>query len=615
MQKTKFSQVCKVFDSLESISSRNEMTSVLAEFYKKLDKEDSQILSYLVLGRVAPSFVNSEFNYSEKSFSNLLSNLVSSQDIKGIRDRTGDIGDTVYEVAEKMNFTSDGILLNEIYDIFWKIIKTSGTGSVESKNILISETLKKLSPLEAKYFTRIVCGSLRFGINYKTLLDVFSFTISGDKSLREELGAAYGVYSDIGYICSSIVGLTQKDAVTSLDDIKIKPGIPVLSRLVERVNSFEEVFERLGTPVLVQPKFDGLRCQIHKYNIEDFINNSTVLWARYMEDRSTKTLFEKKEDAVIVRLFTRNLEDVTEMFPEIVDAAKNIKQDSFILDSEVLGWDGKNFLPFQDTMQRRRKYGVGALQKDIPVKAMCFDVLYLNGKGLLNEDTENRVKILNDIDTHGGIENCSTLEVADMGKLEEVFDENISKGYEGIIVKQLKGSYLPGVRNYEWIKLKKSMINALVDTVDLVAIGYFLGSGRRAGLGAGAILGALYNEKEDKFEGICKVGTGFSDELLKKIVEEVSGDVVKEKLPNVNVPKSLEPDIWVYPKIVFTVEADEITRRMVKGEKNTVSGLSLRFPRLVEWGRDKGATEATTVEELDSMFRGREKEKKKKLSK
>jgi DNA ligase-1 len=113
----------------------------------------------------------------------------------------------------------------------------------------------------------------------------------------------------------------------------------------------------------------------------------------------------------------------------------------------------------------------------------------------------------------------------------------------------------------------------------------------------GSVLGAIYDEKEDMFIGICNVGTGFSDEQLKNISKELKEDSLDEKAKNVIVEKALEPDVWVEPKVVFTVEADEISRS--KGSKYP----SLRFPRLIEWGRDKGPVEATSVEELEKMHR------------
>lgn len=598
----KFIEVANIFEILEQTSSRNDITSILAEFYKKISKEEGEILSYIVLGRISPSFVSKEFNYSEKMLLNLLDGYLRLKaiplDIKKKRIELGDIGNTVKYFCQECDFQAGDCSIGEIYDVLWNICNIEGSGSVEKKNAVLLDMLQKLTPVESKYFVRIICGQLRFGINFKTLLDVFSFLITRDKSARDDLDRAFGVCADIGYIYSQIAGLNALDALENLKAVNIQPGIPVLPRLVERVGSFEETFDRTGVPALVQSKFDGLRCQIHKYNSKDF-ECREYIWKKYLS-KENSTLFDMGSEDVEVRLFTRNLEDVTDMFPEIVASAKSLTDSSFILDSEVLGFKDGKFLSFQETMQRRRKYGVGTTSKDIPVKAMVFDVLCINGKDLIGVDTVERVDILGRIEMAGNLGLCETKVVSDIDSLMSVYNENVNMGYEGIIVKMERGGYLPGVRNYDWIKLKKSMMNTLVDSVDLVCVGYYFGSGRRSDFGVGAVLGALYNESTDSFEAICKVGTGFSDELLGNIGRQFEGKVVEQGV-NVVCPQSLIPDVWVVPEIVFTVEADEITRRL--GDENIGGGLSLRFPRLVEWGRDKSANDATRVTELIDMFK------------
>jgi len=603
-----FHHIATKFEELEKISSRNDMSVIISELFIGMQNEDRQILSYLLQGRVAPLFVVSEFNMSEKSIFKLLENILSSKgikyDLKGRRIKLGDVGEVAKEATQELEYKSAGLLLSGVYDYMWQIIQSSGSGSSERKANLVGELFSKMAPVESKYLARIICGELRLGINSKSVLDAFSNILQGDKGKRELLDRVYGINPDLGYV--STILESEKNVSTT-----ITPGIPILPRLVERVGSFEEVFERFEGEFLVQPKYDGLRCQIHKYNQQDEQEGGLV-WEKYVRKDSGIELFAKESASVKVKLFTRNLEDVTEMFPEIVQEAMSMKADSFILDSEILGWDHRksNFLSYQETMQRRRKYGVKEKSENIPVKAMVFDVLYLNGKDISELDTDVRVRAVGEIlpDTTRGIDPSPTEGVSNMGRLREIFNKRIEEGLEGIIVKQKRGQYLPGVRNYEWIKLKKSMEKGLVDTIDLVAVGYYHGSGKRGVLGVGAVLGAIYNAEDNTYEAVCKVGTGFSDELLSKISEEFSDNVLSKKPVNVLVEDSLTPDVWVNPEIVFSVESDEITRNL-KADKGIAGGLSLRFPRLIEWGRDKTVEEATSLEELMRLFSLQKKNK------
>jgi DNA ligase-1 len=244
----------------------------------------------------------------------------------------------------------------------------------------------------------------------------------------------------------------------------------------------------------------------------------------------------------------------------------------------------------------------------IPVKAMLFDILYLNGEGLTTKDTVDRVEVLENV--LDGVDNsvrvAETLRLASVKELKETFDEYVRQGLEGVIVKQLKGGYEAGKRNFEWIKLKKSMEKGLVDTVDMVVVGYYYGSGRRASLGIGALLGAIYNEEKNRYDAICKIGTGISDDLFKQILNDLKGFESLKKTKDVGINKALDkPDVWVKPNFVITVDADEVTRDIKKEESSVGNGLSLRFPRLIEWNRDKGLENITTVDELTEIFKAK----------
>ncbi|MCD4810991.1 ATP-dependent DNA ligase [bacterium] len=613
MKKT-FKELCELFDNVENTSSRLDMTSLMSDFLKQCTLYDIQVISYLVQGRVAPMFVDKEFNYSEKSFINLVEGFFKSKGkrvgFSKMRKEMGDIGDCVAQVSTDLRKKVVERSIGEVYELLWRVVNTTGLGSVERKGNMVMEFLQSSSSIEAKYFSRIVCGSLRLGMHSKTMMDVFSYMVVGDKGLSEEFNRVYGVSSDIGYVASLLNSFKKDQVEKNIKDISVTPGFPVLARLVERVGSFEEVFERLGDEILVQPKFDGLRLQIHRFRKDDLLKRE-VIWQKFLvEESAGMNLFESSDEGedVVVKLFTRNLEDVTGMFPEVVKEARQVKGvKNFILDSEVLGWDYSKdtFLSYQETMQRKRKYDIDVVRESIPVKSLIFDMLYLNGKDLTTIDTDKRVEKMEKIfgGKKGSIEVAETLRVGKVEELKKSFDNYVNnKGLEGVIVKQIKGGYRAGTRNYEWIKLKKSMENGMVDTVDFVVVGYYMGSGRRSQLGIGALLGAIYNEENNTYDAICKIGTGISDELFKRIITDLKPLVVSDIPKKVVVSELLKPDVWVIPKFVITTDADEVTRDISKDKNGVGNGLSLRFPRLVEWDRDSSLENVTTVRDLTAIF-------------
>lgn len=589
-----FLEVCTIFEKLEKTSSRNEMANILQEALQGLDAVEIQIFSYMVQGRIAPMFIPSEFNLSEKGLLNSLSMVYGVQVVEQ-RKKEGDLGLVVEKIV---GGEGEGLSLSDVYEILWEFVRSQGKGSVEHKNRMYISTLEKMSALESRYFTRLILGKLRLGSSTRTLLDAFSQSISGDKGNRELLDRAYGACADIGYISS----LVKKDNVIELlKSTHPLPGVPILSRLVERVKSFEEVGERFDGAYMVQPKYDGLRCQIHKLSADSSEVESRVWYGKGRVKDSLDMFGSPNESSV--RLFTRNLEDITEMFPEIVESAMAIKADSFILDSEIVGWDSSSekFLSYQDTMTRRRKYGVSDRQADIPVNAFVFDIMYLNRESLLETSSSNRFGVVREVIGSGvqDIQLSPCDEVSGVDDLKALFTKYVEAGLEGVIVKSSSSLYTPGVRDFEWIKIKKSIDSNLVDTVDLVVLGYYAGSGKRSKFGIGAILGGVYNAQTQSYDSVAKIGTGITDVQWGTIKERLDSIAVDEVPKNVLIEATLQPDVYVYPEVVITVDADEVS--INRSSEMVAKGLSLRFPRLIEFDRDKGVDEITTVDELYSM--------------
>lgn len=606
------SNVFDIFERVEKTASRNEMVSLLADFFKSLDAVDVQIYTYLLQGRLAPLFVNKEFNFSERSVLKVLDGMDKmyglNLEIFKLRSDLGDAGLVAKKLVEKKGLTESSFKLQDLYKSLWDLVDVQGTNSVKGKSDIFSNLIKNSSPTDSKFLTRILSGKLRLGCSDKTILDAYSFVLVGDKSVREELDNAYGVVSDLGFVANIVFGSESLEKkLNILKQASPIAGIPVFPRLVERVGSFENATKRFEEGGFLQPKFDGLRCQIHKgVKYSDIYNKS--VWIEYFNvQKGGFGLFEKTKFEDGVKLFSRNLNDITEMFPEIVEEVKKLKEESIILDGEIIGWNEKTkkFIPFQETMSRKRKYGIVEKIKSVPVKYFAFDLLYLNGENFLNIDFEKRMEGLKKIFLKKeGLMNITeniSFE-SDVLKLEKLFNKYVGEGLEGVILKKNRGGYLPGVRNFDWVKIKKSIGKKVVDTIDAVVLGYYYGSGKKTDFGMGSLLVGVYNSVDDVFESVGKVGTGFTDSDWGIISKRLSP--LERKYKGEGVKSTLKADVWVEPEVVLTVEADEISKSSVHlaGKGILGFGLSLRFPRLIFFDRDKLAQDCTSTEELIEMW-------------
>ncbi|KKS45799.1 MAG: putative DNA ligase [Candidatus Gottesmanbacteria bacterium GW2011_GWA2_42_18] len=416
-----------------------------------------------------------------------------------------------------------------------------------------------------------------------TILDALSWMRTGSKELRPEIEKAYNVRPDLGFIAETVKNSGEK----SFENIEPRVGIPVLMARAERMGSGEEIIEKIGR-CAVEPKFDGFRLQGHK-----------------------------KGDKV--KLISRNLEDVTAMYPDIVAGIREqVKAKEAILEGEAVAYNPQTgeYLPFQETVQRKRKYNIEAKAKEIPLKLFAFELLYKEGRNLLLSVYEERRKELEKIIEKGEVILVAQEEVVDRAKrLEVIFQDAVSRGLEGVMAKKLDGIYRAGSRDFNWIKYKRSYAGKLNDTVDSVVMGYDFGQGKRTAFGIGDFLIGVYDEKQEKYVSIAKIGTGLTDREWKEIKKRSDRLKTKVKPKNYEVDKIMDCDIWIEPEIVVEIRADEITRSPVHtagrimGPSKSGSavevkeaGLALRFPRLEKFRDDKKPTDATTLSELWKML-------------
>jgi len=584
----KFSRLAHYFDLIENTPSRLEMTRHLAKLFTEASALEIGPILYLLQGRIVPLYVTAEFNMGEKMVIQAAAQAMGQE--KGTFEmlfkKHGDIGSAIEELKQyQASLISHDLSVLEVCSKLRAIVEASGPGSVEKKVSLLSSLIQDLDSLSCRYVVRIPINKLRLGFSDMTILDAFSWMLKQDKSMRGVIEKAYHVRPDIGFIGE----LLKKHKGKGLENVTPAIFTPILMMRAERLSDPSQIFEKSKNG-FIEPKYDGFRLQAHG------------------------------KDGV-VKLFSRSLEDVTHMYPDVAGAVLHeLKFKDIIFEGEAIGFNPKTgkLLPFQETVQRKRKYDIEEKIKEIPLKFFAFDLLFLNGSSRLETPLEERRSQLTDL-----IKNTKTatvnlapeVRVTSVEIVKKQFEKSIRDNLEGIMIKKHDGTYQPNARNWNWIKYKKSYASRVDDTIDCLVMGYDSGQGKRSGFGIGALLVGVYDAESDDFKTVCKIGTGLTDEEWKLIRVMCDKFKTPKKPIQYDVDKMMNVDVWVKPSIVLEIRSDEITRspthtagRVLQKTKSgggmevKTAGFALRFPRLEKLREDKRPDDVTTVLEVASLF-------------
>ena len=590
----RFSQLAEYLERLEGTASRNAMTEILVKVFRRARPEEIDKMCYLLLGELAPAYRGFEFQIAEKIMVHVLAAAYgrTPEDSRRRFKAGGDLGDVAYGYAvdQKNARAQKNLSVAAVYDALRTIAEESGAGSQERKIRGLAALLGSLDPISAKFVSRIPVGKLRLGFSDATLMDAFSFVLVGDKSARKQIERAYNVIADIGAIAVRV----KRGGLAALARTHANPGVPIRPSLAERLQNPDEVIEKAGPRVAVEPKLDGFRTQIH-------------LWHEKGKKR--------------VELFSRNLERTTAMFPEIAAAAAKLPASSVILDSEAIGYHPETgvFALFQETVQRKRKHDIAATAAKIPLAAFVFDLMYADGKSLVALPFIERRAALEELfkkkNKNDALRLTESREADSFEIVKRELRGSISRGLEGVVVKNLTAPYEAGSRGFHWIKLKARSSAlahlragetgtgaALPDTIDCVVMGAYRGRGKRAQFGIGGFLLGIAGS-DDRYYTISRLGTGLSDEQFREARRRIKAHEVRVRPKEYMADDEVAPDIWIAPSLVVEILADEITRspRHTAGRVGEEIGYSLRFPRLVRFRDDKKPEDATDTDEIIKM--------------
>lgn len=596
----KFSEFAQYLEKLEETSSRIELTNILSDLLKKVSKEEVDKVAYLLQGRVVPFFDPTEIGMADKMVEQAVASAygIPRDKVQKLLVQRGDMGLAAEEISgSKQN---SNLTVSDVHSGLYEIATTSGEGSVEKKINILATLLSKLDSKSAKHLVKITLSKLRLGIGDPTVMDALSQAKVGDKSHRKSLEEAYNKTSDLGYVAK----VYWEKGIEAVKEVKLQVGKPLRPALAERLPSAEAMVKRMGDKFAAEPKYDGFRVQVH-------IQKKP---ARLASPARKDSVSGGHSEAGGVQIFSRNLENMTNMFPDLVEAVKKeVKASSTIFEGEAIAYNPvtEEFLPFQETTKRRRKYGVEEFANKLPLKLFAFDLLYLNGKDITDLPYEARRKKLAEVvSNEGDILVAKEVVLHSAEELKKMFDEQIAAGLEGVMVKKLDAPYKAGNRGFHWVKFKRSAAGELADTIDCVLLGVYAGTGKRTEFGVGGLLVGVYDSEKDEFVTVSRIGTGLTDEEFRKVNEIAQKLRLDHKPARVN--SLINPSYWVEPKEVLEIFADEITRSPVHtaGKVGEEPGYALRFPRLVSFrGADKRAEDATTVKELVEIYNQQKKVK------
>ena len=597
-------------------NSKDAVKELLSNLFIKIINtypQDLPKVYYFLTSKVGPEYVSPEFGIGEGILEKIVGKVIGISD-KQLKERlieTGDLGIVASDGKKNVktmdafsNFIKVGpqkkLTIEQIMKIYKSVAVKKGKSSQDEKIKILCDLMFKADKEEIKFLVRSLQKSLKIGASFKTILNSLARAIHkllknnlDEKEIYKILLASKNQLSDEDIFFGHIIELIDKKNSKNFSDLTdlchIRCGIPVNPQLARPTTGIKVIFERFAdTPFTCEYKYDGFRGQIH-YN-------------------------QKK-----TQIFSRNLEDMTETYPDIVEfidkfiqesAEKNNKKlNSFILDCEMVAYDKKNdkILPFQQLTTRSRK-NVDLNTITIHVCMFCFDILLLNNEILINKTLRERRKYLYETFTESQyIQFAKHLDSNDEQEMEAFMTESVNSGCEGLIVKAIdkNSEYMPGQRNFNWLKLKKDYLDtSLGDSIDLVIIGASYGKGKRKGL-YGSFLLACYNDDNETYETVTMTGGGLKDSQLEELYNKLKEIILPQAPSNYKLGK-IEPDVIFDAKIVIEVKTADLSMSPIYTAGYDLTpdhrGVSLRFPRFQRTRDDKKPYEACTSEEIVKLY-------------
>lgn len=515
-----------------------EKARILAAYLGTLDDDDLRRAAVFMSGRAFGPSQRRTLGLGWAVTSKVVES-ISGRDpdeLQAIFRKHSDIGDWAGEALEGRT-ASEEVSLAELQEALEAIQTARG----KAKAAPLEKLLRRLHPEGARFVVKIISGEMRIGLSEGLV----------EAAIAQAFGVPVTKVKGVHLVTGDIGETAVRCKRGQLDTTTVTLFQPVRFMLASPVETAAEAFERMGADkVWTEEKYDGVRCQLH-----------------YADGR--------------VELFSRDLKETTGAFPELAESAPRLGH-SVLFDGEVLAHRDGHVLRFFE-LQRRlgRKQVTTELRQEVPVVLVIFDLLYLDGRSLLDEPLEARRRLLESL----GVEHPFLLarleESTGPGDLDRIFADTRERGHEGLMVKDPQSPYTPGRRGLAWLKLKRPLA-----TLDVVVTAAEWGHGKRKGV----LSDYTFAVKDTKTGTLVNVGKAYSGLTDAEIAE------MTRRFLSI----TLDDRGWariVKPEVVLEVAFDSIQH-----SNRHASGYALRFPRIVNIRDDKPVDEIDTLERVEVLY-------------
>ena len=535
-------------DAVAATTKKLEKAALLGSYFETLSDPD--------LTRAARYFAGHQFASTDARTTNVGGSIISAalceatgfspEDLSPRYVRLGDPGDVAGEVIkEAKRAFQPTMTLAETESLITRLSETRG---IKNKTGLLAAVLHRASPLEAKYLVKLLAGDLRIGLREGLVEDAIARVFN--QSLAD-VAYANMLLGDIGETAT-------RARTDDLRNVNMRLFHPMKFMLATPAADLTDVARTMPEEFLIEDKFDGIRAQAH-------VENGRVA------------------------IYSRTMDEITHRFPELIEPLRSLPT-AVIIDGEIVPANDELILPFSELQKRLGRKNVGTqLLKAVPVVLVAYDLLYADGKVLIDQPLSERRHLLGQlVPDRGALRISQGKLLRETALLDEEFELARARGNEGLMIKSPGSAYKPGRRGRDWLKLKRA-----IATLDVAVTAVEVGHGKRRNLLSDYTFAVRRSEDDNELLNIGKAYSGLTDQELTEMTEWFKNHTLQE-FGHGRV-RIVEPTVVI-----------EVTFDRVQPSKRHKSGYALRFPRILRLRPDKTPADIDTLDTVRRLVENTE---------